>query len=145
MKTRKARFVFAIAVVLMAQTAGALDLDVPVGGDIQKAIDEVSSAGGGSVNLAAGVHRLDAPIRMRSNVKLCGKGAGATTLKTSKVIKSIVQASEGLRNVTIEDLGITGVPTHFVDLDKMINGLGDSNLMILAARQIGRASCRERV
>ncbi len=33
-----------------------------------------------------------------------------------------------------EDLGITGIPTHFVDLDKMINGLGASNLMILAAR-----------
>lgn len=33
-----------------------------------------------------------------------------------------------------EDLGITGVPTHFMDLDKMINGLGNSNLMILAAR-----------
>lgn len=33
-----------------------------------------------------------------------------------------------------EDLGITGIPSHFVDLDKMINGLGRSNLMILAAR-----------
>ncbi|MGE3533685.1 MAG: replicative DNA helicase [Parachlamydiales bacterium] len=33
-----------------------------------------------------------------------------------------------------EDLGITGVPTHFMDLDRMINGLGNSNLMILAAR-----------
>ncbi len=33
-----------------------------------------------------------------------------------------------------DDLGITGIPTHFVDLDKMINGLGHSNLMILAAR-----------
>ncbi|MBS0621038.1 MAG: replicative DNA helicase [Verrucomicrobia bacterium] len=33
-----------------------------------------------------------------------------------------------------EDLGITGIPTHFIDLDKMINGLGHSNLIILAAR-----------
>lgn len=33
-----------------------------------------------------------------------------------------------------EELGITGIPTHFIDLDKMINGLGPSNLMILAAR-----------
>ncbi|MCX6994857.1 MAG: replicative DNA helicase [Chlamydiae bacterium] len=30
--------------------------------------------------------------------------------------------------------GITGVATHFVDLDKMINGMNNSNLMILAAR-----------
>lgn len=33
-----------------------------------------------------------------------------------------------------EDPGITGIPTHFIDLDKMINGLGHSNLIILAAR-----------
>lgn len=33
-----------------------------------------------------------------------------------------------------EELGITGLPTHFIDLDKMINGLNRSNLMILAAR-----------
>ncbi len=29
---------------------------------------------------------------------------------------------------------ITGVPTHFVDLDRMLNGFNPSNLMILAAR-----------
>jgi len=33
-----------------------------------------------------------------------------------------------------DDPKITGIPTHFLDLDKMINGLGNSNLMILAAR-----------
>lgn len=29
---------------------------------------------------------------------------------------------------------VTGVPTHFIDLDKMLNGFNPSNLMILAAR-----------
>lgn len=33
-----------------------------------------------------------------------------------------------------EESGITGIPSHFTDLDKMINGLNNSNLMILAAR-----------
>lgn len=33
-----------------------------------------------------------------------------------------------------EDPGITGIPTHFLDLDKMINGFNNSNLMILAGR-----------
>jgi replicative DNA helicase len=32
------------------------------------------------------------------------------------------------------DLGITGIPSHFVEFDKMINGLNKSNLIILAAR-----------
>lgn len=30
--------------------------------------------------------------------------------------------------------GITGIPTHYTDLDKMLNGLNKSNLIILAAR-----------
>lgn len=29
---------------------------------------------------------------------------------------------------------ITGIPTHFIDLDRLLNGLSPSNLMILAAR-----------
>lgn len=29
---------------------------------------------------------------------------------------------------------ITGIPTHFIDLDKLLNGFNNSNLMILAAR-----------
>lgn len=33
-----------------------------------------------------------------------------------------------------EESGITGMPTHFTDLDKLINGFNHSNLMILAAR-----------
>ena len=33
-----------------------------------------------------------------------------------------------------EETGITGIPTHFNDIDKMINGFNSSNLMILAAR-----------
>ncbi len=33
-----------------------------------------------------------------------------------------------------DDGSITGVPTHFTDIDKMFNGLNNSNLMILAAR-----------
>jgi replicative DNA helicase len=33
-----------------------------------------------------------------------------------------------------EESGVTGVPTHFVDLDKMIDGFAPSNLIILAAR-----------
>lgn len=33
-----------------------------------------------------------------------------------------------------EDEGITGIPTQFIDLDRMINGLNNSHLIILAAR-----------
>ena len=33
-----------------------------------------------------------------------------------------------------QDSGITGISTHYKDLDKMLNGFNNSNLMILAAR-----------
>lgn len=33
-----------------------------------------------------------------------------------------------------DDPGITGIPTHFIDLDRMMNGLNNSHLLILAAR-----------
>lgn len=33
-----------------------------------------------------------------------------------------------------DDPGVTGVPTHFYDLDHMLNGMGRSNLIIVAAR-----------
>ena len=40
---------------------------------------------------------------------------------------------------------LRGLKTGFVGLDSLTNGLQNSDLILLAARQIGRASCRERV
>lgn len=49
-------------------------------------------------------------------------------------LKELQERQERYAQKGPEDAGITGVPSHFVDLDKMINGLNNSNLMILAAR-----------
>lgn len=49
-------------------------------------------------------------------------------------LKELQERQEKFQQKGPEDAGISGVPTHFVDLDKMINGLTNSNLMILAAR-----------
>ncbi|MEI8329602.1 MAG: replicative DNA helicase [Chlamydiia bacterium] len=55
---------------------------------------------------------------------------------TSKIpyLKELQQKQESFQIKGIDDTGITGIPTHFIDLDKMINGMAPSNLMILAAR-----------
>ncbi|MCX6989716.1 MAG: replicative DNA helicase [Chlamydiae bacterium] len=55
---------------------------------------------------------------------------------TSKIpyLKELQQKQESFQERGPGDLGITGVPSHFIDLDKMINGMAPSNLMILAAR-----------
>lgn len=49
-------------------------------------------------------------------------------------LKQLEQKQEDYQNRPEGDTGITGIPSHFVDLDKLINGLGRSNLIILAAR-----------
>jgi replicative DNA helicase len=49
-------------------------------------------------------------------------------------LKKLQQRQENFQKRGPEEAGITGLNTHFVDLDKMINGLNNSNLMILAAR-----------
>lgn len=49
-------------------------------------------------------------------------------------IKELQERQERFQNLGEQDLGITGLPTQLIDLDRMINGLDKSNLIILAAR-----------
>jgi replicative DNA helicase len=49
-------------------------------------------------------------------------------------LKELQERQENFRIRGPEEAKITGISTHFIDLDKMVNGLNDSNLMILAAR-----------
>lgn len=49
-------------------------------------------------------------------------------------LKELQERQEKYAQKGPQDSGITGIPSHFVDLDKMLNGLNNSNLMILAAR-----------
>lgn len=49
-------------------------------------------------------------------------------------IKELEARQEQYIRLGPSEVGITGIPTHFLDLDKMINGLGNSHLVILASR-----------
>lgn len=49
-------------------------------------------------------------------------------------LETIEQRQEEFKNRKLGDSGITGISSGLIDLDKMINGLNKSNLMILAAR-----------
>lgn len=49
-------------------------------------------------------------------------------------LKELQERQERFAQKGAEDNGITGIPSHFADFDKMVNGLNKSNLMILAAR-----------
>jgi len=60
--------------------------------------------------------------------------SGVKAASSTAFLKELQQRQETFQTKGPQDLGITGTPTHFVDIDKMLNGLGNSNLMILAAR-----------
>jgi replicative DNA helicase len=60
--------------------------------------------------------------------------AGLKSESRIPYLRELQERQEKYQQRGPEDLGITGIPTHFVDLDKMLNGFSPSNLMILAAR-----------
>lgn len=99
------------ALLAFATLARALDVTVPVGGDIQAAVDRVSAAGGGTVSLAAGTHSLADTLFIKSNIRLFGQGPDATVIAGGD-FPVIKQAAEGQRDIVIEKLKVTGLPTE---------------------------------
>ncbi|MDT3401188.1 parallel beta-helix repeat protein [Mucilaginibacter terrae] len=83
-------------------------VNVPLGGNIQHAIDQVSASGGGTVNLASGTYNITSPLKIKSNVTLNGSGNATTTINGGN-FNVIQQNNEGLTNVTIQNLKVTGV------------------------------------
>lgn len=49
-------------------------------------------------------------------------------------LKELQQRQQTFQEKGPGESGITGIPTHFIDIDKMLNGFNNSNFMILAAR-----------
>ncbi len=60
--------------------------------------------------------------------------SGVKASSQTPFLKELQQRQEEFRTRGHEDAKITGIQTHFIDLDKMLNGFNDSNLMILAGR-----------
>lgn len=60
--------------------------------------------------------------------------SGVKSESGENFLKQLQEKQELYQEKGPEESGITGIATHYVDLDKMINGFNNSNLMILAAR-----------
>jgi len=103
---------FVLVSALTVSTAKALDVTVPLGGNIQTAINQVNAAGGGNVILQAGTYTNSVALNMLSFVTLTGQGPSSTTITNSGFTNVIQQASEGLANVTIANLRVTGKHTN---------------------------------
>lgn len=60
--------------------------------------------------------------------------SGVKATSQTPYLKELQERQEAYEERGPEDTGITGMPTHYTDLDKLINGLDNSNLIILAGR-----------
>lgn len=60
--------------------------------------------------------------------------SGVKSESKTPYLKELQERQEAYAERGPEDAGITGIPTNFIDLDKMTNGLNNSHLIILAAR-----------
>jgi len=102
---------------------------VDVGGaaefsDIQKAIDYVSSLGGGKIVIKAGVYNLNSSIYLKSNISLVGENAASTILRFNvsspypgygvKAIGDNSPYSTGTVSVNYNSKTVTGSGTAFL-------------------------------
>jgi hypothetical protein len=100
---------------------GGRMVTVPLGGNIQAAIDTMLAAGGGDVRLLAGTYKLSGSITMRSGVSLIGAGL-ATILDFQGAAYGILAVGTSsryldgfsLQRLTVKNAGLTGAA---MDLD----------------------------
>ncbi|MEZ5315405.1 MAG: replicative DNA helicase [Chlamydiales bacterium] len=59
---------------------------------------------------------------------------GLNTSSQTPFLKELQERQEACRLKGPDEPKITGIPTHYIDLDKLIDGFNPSNLMILAGR-----------
>ncbi len=60
--------------------------------------------------------------------------SGVKSESSTPYLKELQEKQERYMELGPEEAGITGTPTHLTDLDKMIDGLNNSNLIIVAGR-----------
>ena len=85
-------------------------INVAAGGDVVSAVAAAANAGGGTVNLAAGVYNITNSINLGSNVTIKGHGADTVVYapRSPNSIAMIAAANGAVSNVIIEDLVLDG-------------------------------------
>ena len=112
-KSKWLRLYWAVAaVILPCASSMALNVDVAINGNINRAIQQVNAAGGGTVTLAAGNWTVNSSINMLSNVTLVGAGESSTDLNATGGFNVIQETADGESNMAVENLSIVGVSTN---------------------------------
>ncbi len=105
-----------------AQTVERKALEEPP--DVFAALDEAQQ-------LFFAISQVSNPV---SGILLSDILTGVKGEKAVPYLKALQERQESFATRGPEEAGITGIPTHFVDLDRMINGLNHSHFLIVAGR-----------
>ncbi len=93
-------------------------------GDVLSALDEAQQL----------FYKIGQTANSKDGVTIREVLEGAKSESGSPFLEDLEQRQEEYANRGPDDAGVTGIPTHFYDLDNMIDGLGRSNLIIIAGR-----------
>jgi len=108
----QAQYVVQNGVTIGAQTTQITSptINVPEGGDIQAAVQQVYNAGGGTVSLAAGTYNLTQGIIIPSNTTIEGQGSSTVILgpKTPNSLDLIGAPLGSVSNIIIKNLVLDG-------------------------------------
>lgn len=105
-----------------AQTVEKSALDEPE--DVQTTLDDAQAL----------FFKISQSVNSNNGVLLSEILSGVKAESATSYLKALQERQELFQQRGPEAPGITGICTHFIDLDKMLNGFNNSNLMILAAR-----------
>ncbi|MDF2549652.1 MAG: dnaB [Chlamydiales bacterium] len=100
----------------------------------KKALDEPEDVGEALDSAQALFFQISQASNPAAGITLKEIFSGVRAKSAQPYLKELQERQERYQQRGPEEPGITGIPTHFTDLDKIINGLNSSNLIILAAR-----------
>ena len=101
---------------------------------IKKALADAAPAADVLDDAQAGFFNISQSINSNSFVNIKELLSGAKNSSNIPYLKELQEKQEEYLKKGPSASQITGMPTHFADLDKLINGLENSNLIILASR-----------
>jgi fibronectin type 3 domain-containing protein len=87
-----------------------LVINLPAGGNLAAAVAQISAAGGGTINLAAGTYNLTSTLEIPSNITINGQGSTSILLgpKTPYTWDLIDDSAEGVSNIVFSNFVIDG-------------------------------------
>jgi len=100
----------------------------------KNALDEPQDVRGALDDAQSLFFKISQTANSGSGVLVTDLISGVKTSSQTPFLKELQQRQEEFRTRGADEPKITGIPSHFMDLDNMIDGFNNSNLMILAGR-----------